>query len=279
MWDMIGKSRGILLLMVGQTVSHYRITEKLGEGGMGVVYRAEDTKLRRTVALKFLAPDNRDRFLREAQAAAALNHNNICTIFEIDEQHGFLAIEFIDGSSLKEKIFARPLPLQEAFDIAQQACAGLHAAHEKGVVHRDIKPANLMLTAQGQVKIMDFGLAQLGDRTRITKTGSSLGTPAYMSPEQARGEPADARSDIWSFGVVLYEMITGRLPFEGERDEAVLLAILNREPEPVTARRAGLPIELERIIGKALTKDPASRYQHVEDMLLDLRALAGRPMT
>jgi serine/threonine-protein kinase len=265
--------------VIGQTVSHYRILEKLGEGGMGVVYKAEDTKLRRTVALKFLAPDSRDRFLREAQAAAALNHPNICTIFEIDEQHGFLAIEFIDGSSLKEKILARPLPLDEALDIARQACAGLQAAHEKGIVHRDIKPANLMLTAQGRVKIMDFGLAQLGDRTRITKVGASLGTPAYMSPEQARGEPAGVRSDIWSFGVVLYEMLTGRLPFEGERDEALLMAILNREPEPVTARRAGLPMDLERIIGKALTKDPAGRYQHVEDMLVDLRALAGRPIT
>ena len=176
--------------MTGETISHYRVLDKVGEGGMGVVYRAEDLKLRRTVALKFLPPhatENRERFMREAQAAASLNHPNICTVFEIDEANHFLATEFIDGGSLREKIAERPLPLAEALEIAIQACLGLQAAHEKGVVHRDIKPANLMLTTQGHVKIMDFGLAKIGDRTRITKTGVSLGTPAYMSPEQARG--------------------------------------------------------------------------------------------
>src|SRR6187200_3417347 len=175
--------------MIGQTISHYSILGKIGEGGMGVVYKAEDLKLRRTVALKFLPPhaaENRERFLREAQAAAALNHPNICTVFEIDDEHGFLAMELVEGQSLKDKIAARPLPLEEALDLAMQACAGLQAAHEKGVVHRDIKPANLMVTLQGQVKIMDFGLAQVGERTRITKTGASIGTPAYMSPEQAK---------------------------------------------------------------------------------------------
>jgi serine/threonine protein kinase len=265
--------------MVGQTVSHYRIIEKLGEGGMGVVYKAGDTKLRRTVALKFLPPDNRDRFLREAQAAAALNHPNICTVFEIDEQHGFLAIEFINGPSLKDKITARPLPLDEALDIAQQACAGLAAAHEKGIVHRDIKPANLMLTAQGQVKIMDFGLAQLGDRTRITKTGSSLGTPAYMSPEQAKGEAVDRRTDLWSLGVVIYEMIAGRPPFRGDTEQAVSYGIVHSQPEPLTAQRTGLPLDLDRIAAKALAKDPAARYQHADDLRVDLARTASlRPI-
>src|SRR6187399_1492628 len=180
--------------MTGRTISHYRILEKLGEGGMGIVYKAEDTKLRRAVALKFLppcAPENRERFLREAQASAALNHPNICTIFEIDEEHEFLAMELIDGQSVRDKIAERPLPLREALDIAMQACQGLQAAHERNIVHRDIKPANLMLTALGQVKIMDFGLAQVGDRTRITKTGMSLGTPGYMSPEQVQGQNVD----------------------------------------------------------------------------------------
>jgi serine/threonine protein kinase len=265
--------------MVGQTISHYRVGEKLGEGGIGVVYKAEDIKLLRTVALKFLPSDNRERFLREAQAAAALNHPNICTVFEIDEQHGFLAMEFIDGPSLKDKIAARPLPLDEALDIAQQACAGLAAAHQKGIVHRDIKPANLMLTAQGQVKVMDFGLAQLGERTRITKTGSFLGTPAYMSPEQAKGEAVDRRTDLWSLGVVLYETIAGRPPFRGDTDQAVSYGIVHSQPEPLTAQRTGLPLELDRIASKALAKDPAARYQHADDLRVDLARTASlRPV-
>src|SRR5688500_4721939 len=175
---------------------------------MGVVYKAEDTKLRRTVALKLLpahVTDQKERFLREAQAAAGLNHPNICTIYEVDEAHGLIAMEYLEGRTLKDRIAERPLPLREALDIAVQSCQGLQHAHEKGVVHRDIKPANLMISPQGQLKIMDFGLAQVGDRTRITKTGSSLGTPAYMSPEQAKGEPADRRTDLWSLGVTLYE--------------------------------------------------------------------------
>ena len=267
--------------MIGQTISHYKITEKLGEGGMGVVYKAEDTKLRRTVALKFppidklAGEEEKARFVREAQAAAALNHPNICTVYEIGEDagHTFIAMEFVDGQSVREKARARPLPLDEALDIAIQAAQGLQAAHENDVVHRDVKSANLMLTATGRVKVMDFGLAQVGDRSQLTKTGSTLGTTAYMSPEQALAQPTDRRTDIWSLGVVLYEMLTGRLPFAGEVEAAVAYAVVNTEPEPPTALRSGLPIEIDHVIDKALAKDREDRYQHVEDLLVDLRAL------
>ncbi len=238
--------------MVGFTISHYEITEKLGEGGMGVVYKALDTKLKRPVALKFLRADvvedaeAKERFLREAQAAAALDHPNICTVYEIDEAEGqtFLAMAFVAGRTIKDKISDRPLKLDEVIDIATQTAEGLKAAHSRGVVHRDIKPANLMLNEEGQVKIMDFGLAQLAEQSRLTKTATILGTPAYMSPEQTRRKPTDRRTDVWSLGVVIYEMVTGRLPFAGERQEAVLYAIGNEDPEPITALRAGLPIEL-----------------------------------
>jgi serine/threonine protein kinase/tetratricopeptide (TPR) repeat protein len=273
--------------MIGQTISHYRIVEKLGEGGMGVVYKAEDLRLGRTVALKFLAPhlvsdpEGRQRFLREARAAAALDHPNICTVHEIDESEGrmFLAMAFVEGRGVKNKILERPLKLDEALDIATQTAQGLQAAHAKGVVHRDIKPANLMINPQGQVKIMDFGLAHLSDRTKVTETGTRLGTPAYMSPEQARGEEVDQRSDTWSLGVVLYEMVSGQLPFKGEREAAMLHSILNEEPEPLTALRSGIPVELDRIVHKALAKDPADRYQHVEDLAVDIRAVRNTTST
>lgn len=260
--------------MIGQTISHYRILDKVGEGGMGVVYKAEDTKLRRTVALKFLPPyatENRERFLREAQAAASLNHPNICTIYEIDDEHGFIAMEFIEGSSVKEKIEARPLPLEQALDIAVQTCAGLQAAHENNIVHRDIKPANIMITVQGQVKIMDFGLAQVAGATRLTQSGTTMGTPAYMSPEQTQGQPTDRRTDIWSLGAVLYEMLSGRLPFPGDSAPAVSYSIVNSDPEPLTALRSGLPKEIDRIAAKALRKNQAERYAHIEDLAVDLR--------
>ena len=218
--------------MVGQTISHYRILEKLGEGGMGVVYKAVDTQLERTVALKFLQIQDgdggelRERFLREAKAAAALDHPAVCTIHECGEAEGrmFLAMAYIDGSTVSEKIRERPLKIGEALDIAMQAAEGLRAAHAAGIVHRDIKSANIMVTRQGQVKITDFGLAHLADRTRLTRTKTALGTPAYMSPEQAQAQPVDRRSDIWSLGVVLYAMATGRTPWEGDREEAVLYA-------------------------------------------------------
>ncbi len=267
--------------MIGRAISHYRVTEKLGEGGMGVVYKAEDTKLKRPVALKFLAAhllndeEIKARFQREAESAAALTHANIAVIYEIDESdgHSFIAMEFIEGPTVGEKVSERPLKLEEALDIAIQAAQGLHIAHERGIVHRDIKSANLMVTLQGQVKIMDFGLAQLAERSKLTETTTILGTPAYMSPEQAVGAKTDRRTDLWSLGVVLYEMVAGRLPFAGERQEAVLYGITNEEPEPVTALRAGLPMELEWIIGKALAKNREERYQHAEDLLVDLRGL------
>lgn len=267
--------------MFGKVISHYKILEKLGEGGMGAVYKAEDTKLKRTIALKFLLPqtlgsdEEKIRFIYEAQAAAALSHPNICTIYEIDESEGrsFIAMECIEGRSLKEKIKSGPLKLDEALDIAIQVAEGLQEAHEKGIVHRDIKPANIMVTTKGQAKIMDFGLAKLGRGTHLTKTGTTLGTIAYMSPEQARGDTVDHRTDIWSLGIVLYEIVAGQLPFKSEYEQAVIYSILNEEPKPLTSFRNEVPLELERIVNKALTKSPDERYQHVDEMLVDLKSL------
>ena len=248
---------------------------------MGAVYRAEDTKLGRVVALKFLVrhlvqdEESHTRFLREAQAAAALNDPNICTIHEIDELDGesFIVMEHIAGQSLKDKIAARPLKLDEALDVAIQTAQALQAAHEKGIVHRDIKSANIMLTERGQVKVMDFGLAQVGDRTHLTKSGTTLGTPSYMSPEQVKAQPTDRRTDIWSLGVVLYEMLTGQLPFKGEVEVAVTYGVVNTDPELPTALRSRLPVEIDRVIDRALAKDPEERYQHIEGMIVDLQAI------
>ena len=267
--------------MIGKTISHYRIFEEIGRGGMGVVYRAEDTKLKRTVALKFLSPqtlgtdEEKARFIHEAQAAAALSHPNICTIFEIEEHEGqsFIAMEHVDGGSLRDRIESGPMKLDEAIDIAMQVAAGLQEAHEKGIVHRDIKPANLMITPKGQIKIMDFGLAKAQGQTMLTKADTTLGTFAYMSPEQAEGEDIDYRADIWSLGVVLYEMVTGRRPFRGDYEQAVIYSILNEKPEPVTAVRTGVPSDLERIIIKCCEKDAAERHQTVADLIADLRHL------
>jgi len=279
--------------MIGKTISHYKILGKLGEGGMGVVYKAQDTKLKRTVALKFLPPhvlgsdEEKDRFVREAQAAAALNHPNICTIHEIDEYENpaketadkqtFIAMEYIEGQSLKEKIESGPLKLNEVKDVGIQIAEGLQEAHNKGIIHRDIKSANIMLTVNDRVKITDFGLAKLFGKTQLTKTGSTVGTTSYMSPEQAQGEKVDHRSDIWSVGVVLYEMICGKLPFQGEYDQAVMYNILNQDPEPLTGLRTGIPIELERIVNKTLAKETGDRYQHIDELPVDLNKIDLTP--
>ncbi len=265
----------------GTTISYYKITEKLGEGGMGVVYRAQDNKLKRDVALKFLplhALDDAElkaRFLQEAQAAAALNHPNICTVYEIDEQDGqpFIAMEWIAGKNLKELVRSGPRDLEEALDFATQMAKALQAAHEKDIVHRDVKSANVMVTTEGQVKVMDFGLALLGGSRGLTKSGTTLGTPAYMSPEQTLGQKVDHRSDIWSLGVVLYEMVSGQLPFKGELEAALAYSIVNEEPAPLTGLRTGVPLALDRIVGKTLEKDPDDRYQHADEILVDLRAV------
>ncbi|NWF83079.1 MAG: protein kinase [Bryobacteraceae bacterium] len=209
--------------------------------------------------------------MREAQAAASLIHPNICTVFEVDVEHGFLAMELVEGASLRERIQERPLKLEEALPITGKVAAGLQAAHEKGIVHRDIKAGNILLTHAGQAKLMDFGLALMAGRSRLTKPATAMGTPGYMAPEQARGETVDRRADIWSLGVVMYEMVSGRLPFKGDSEAAVVHSILHDEPEPLTALRAGLPLELDRIVAKCLAKDPGERYQHIEDLLVALR--------
>jgi serine/threonine protein kinase len=268
--------------MIGKTISHYKILEKIGEGGMGVVYKAEDTKLKRTVALKFLSSqvigseEEKKRFIHEAQAAAALHHPNICTVFEIDEAEGqtFIAMAYLDGQSLKEKTEAKPLKFDEAVDIAMQVADGLHEAHGNGIVHRDIKSSNVMVTTKGQAILMDFGLAKQAGKTMLTKEGTSMGTVAYMSPEQADGEKVDLRTDFWSFGVMLYEMVTGQLPFKGDYEQAVVYSIMNEDAEPMTGLRTGVPMELERIANKAMAKNPAERYQNANDMLIDLRSAA-----
>jgi eukaryotic-like serine/threonine-protein kinase len=268
--------------MIGQLISHYRILSKLGEGGMGVVYKAHDTKLDRDVALKFLPhyltsdPNEKERFYHEAKAAAALIHQNIAVVHEIGEHEGqlFIAMEYVEGKTLKEfvgTIHESPQPLKKILDIAIQVCEGLAAAHEKGIVHRDIKSENIILTTKVQPKIMDFGLAKVKGATKLTKAGSTLGTAAYMSPEQARGEDVDQRSDIFSIGVVLYEMLTTHLPFRGEHIAAIQYSILNEDPPPLARYSEKITEELQHIVSKSLEKDPEDRYQHVDDMLADLR--------
>jgi len=258
----------------------YRIIEEIGRGGMGVVYKAQDTRLKRTVALKFLPPgltripEAKERFIREAQAAAALDHPNICTVYEGDEaeEKTFISMAYIEGQSLQKRIEQGFLELEEALDIAVQVAAGLEEAHKKGIVHRDIKSANIMVIEKGQAKIMDFGLAKVEGAALVTKEGTTMGTAAYMSPEQARGERVGHRTDIWSLGVVLYQMLSGQLPFKGERETSVMYSIVHEEPKPLMNLCAGLPKSLERIIGKALAKNVEERYTDVSEMLKELRS-------
>jgi TolB-like protein/Tfp pilus assembly protein PilF len=271
-------------LQKGSTVAgRYTIIEELGRGGMGVVYKAEDTKLKRTVALKFLppelthVPEVHERFTREAQAAAALDHPHICTVYEFEQadKTSFISMAYIEGQSVRKKLESGPLELEEALRIATQAAEGLQEAHRKGVVHRDIKSANIMVTERGQAKIMDFGLARMTGTTLLTQEGTAMGTIAYMSPEQARGEEIDHRTDIWSLGVVLYEMLTGQLPFKGDHEQAVIFSILKEKPEPITSIKADIPESIEQVVNKALEKSSGERYQSIDELLDDLKSITA----
>ena len=258
----------------------YRILEEIGHGGMGVVYKAEDIKLKRLVALKFLpphlmnSPELKERFLIEAQAAAALSHSSICVIHEVGEDKGqsFIAMEFVEGETLRDKVRRGPLAPEDALDITAQIAVGLGEAHRKGIIHRDIKSANIMVTDKGQAKIMDFGLAKLRGGSSLTKSQTTLGTVAYMSPEQARGDEVDARTDIWSLGVVLYEMLTGEVPFKGDRDVSIIYSIVHEEPKSLKVRKPPVPVELQHVIARALKKNREARYGSADEILKDLRA-------
>ncbi len=267
--------------MIGETISHYRVLKKLGEGGMGVVYKAVDISLERTVAIKTLPrriaanSEERERFKREAKAAASLNHPNIATIYGIEEldEETFIVMEYIEGEELGRHTGSDPLPVDRAIALALAIAEGLSVAHRKGIVHRDIKSSNIMISESGQPKIMDFGLAKVRGAAQVTKEGTTIGTAAYMSPEQARGEEVDHRSDIWSFGVLLYEMLSGRRPFQSDYDQAVVYAILNEDPETLTELRAEVPADLAAVVMRCLQKNPDQRYQSMGEAIGDLKAL------
>lgn len=270
--------------MIGKTISHFRILERIGTGGMGEIYRARDTRLQRTVAIKLLSEEltgnteARQRFIQEARAASSLDHPNICTIYEVDEIGGgqiFISMACYEGETLKQRMSRGPIPLTEALEIVTQVCRGLAKAHEAGIVHRDIKPANIMITADGVVKILDFGLAKLSGRIKVTRTGTTLGTVAYLSPEQAQGRPVDRRADIWSLGVVLYEMISSHLPFKGDSEWSMMRAIVDDRPEPVHSYCANVTPEIVHIMDHCLAKSPAERYSSCEEMLVDLARIQG----
>ncbi|NLP08956.1 protein kinase [bacterium] len=261
--------------MIGKTISHYKILQKLGEGGMGVVYKAEDTQLRRLVALKFLPAFIQDeiarqRFIQEARAASSLDHPNICTIHEIGQAPDgqlFIVMAFYEGENLKEKLAAGPLPVELAVDITRQIASGLQKAHQAGIIHRDIKPANIMITREGKVKILDFGLSKLARQQQISQIGAALGTPPYMSPEQASGVDLDHRTDVWSLGVVLYEMLVGRVPFKADYDQATIYMIVNQEPSAIRKFRSDVPQYVEDLCLQCLKKDKSSRPQSMDDVL------------
>jgi len=272
--------------MVGKTISHYKILEKLGEGGMGVVYKALDIKLKRTVALKFLPPSltkdvaANERFMNEAQTASSLDHANLCTIFEIDETAGkelFICMASYDGETLKDKLKQGPLEINEAIDYAIQIATGLSRAHEADIIHRDIKPSNIIITKRGEVKIIDFGLAKLIGQTEITKSGTILGTFAYISPEQIRGENVDHRTDVWALGTILYEILTGTQPFESEFEFTILYLILNEHPPPLQGLREGIPEQLRSVVFKLLEKSLPQRYQTCTALIKDLKRIAENP--
>ncbi|UCC45559.1 MAG: serine/threonine protein kinase, partial [Candidatus Zixiibacteriota bacterium] len=274
-------TRTHIVLTEGTMVSHYRIISKIGAGGMGEVYLAEDTKLDREVALKFLPPhlcqdeDCRSRFKREAQAAAKLDHPNIVTIYEVSEYQGrpYFSMQLVEGQSLRELLKGKELDFDRIVQLAIQICDGLGAAHDKNIVHRDIKPSNIVIDAYGRPKILDFGLAAIQGSEHLTKTGSTLGTVKYMSPEQVQGKEVDHRSDLFSFGVVLYETITGHSPFARDNDMATGQAILSFDPEPLAKYRSNLPDLLQSILSKLLEKDPSTRYQSAAGVISDLKRL------
>jgi serine/threonine protein kinase len=266
--------------MIGKQVTHYKVIDKLGEGGMGVLYLAEDLELNRKAVLKFLPtdmmndPETNLRFKREAQSAGSLSHPNIVTIYDVGvhENKTFIAMEYVEGKTLREHISSDDLTIERITEISVQICEGLNEAHSKGITHRDIKPENILIDEKGKVKIVDFGLAKIMNVSRgITRQDSTVGTLKYMSPEQIRNQSVDHRSDIWSFGVILYEMITGKYPFKGEHDASLFYSIINQSPEPLARYKADIAEGFQRIIDKSLDKDPETRYQHIDELLSDLR--------